>query len=109
MTQQLHAFQAQVFQGLAHPTRIAIVEALRQGDVSASALPGQLQIEAAHLSTHLTVLRDKQVVTVQARGNHIYYSLSDPALLQAMDLIKQSFYARVGQPKTPRVDRDSER
>ena len=44
MPSQLRAYQATVFQALAHPTRIAIVEALRDGELSAGALQARLGI-----------------------------------------------------------------
>ena len=108
MTKQLQAFQAQIFWALAHPTRIAIVDALRHGSVTATALLGQLQVEASQVSTHLTVLRDQQVVEVHTQGNYVYYSLSDPLLLQAMDTITQSFYRRLGQSQASRTSDDAE-
>ena len=109
MTKRLLAFQAQVFQALAHPTRIAIVEALRDGDVNASVLPGRLQVEAAQVSLHLTVLRTQQLVQLETRGSHVYYSLTDPRVLRAMDVIKESFYIRVGQSAVAPTDSDSKR
>ena len=57
MPSQLRAYQASVFQALAHPTRIAIVEILRDGELSAGALQARLGIEQANLSQHLTILR----------------------------------------------------
>src|SRR5256885_16570764 len=36
MSRELRRFKAEIFQALAHPTRIAIVEALRRGETSRS-------------------------------------------------------------------------
>ena len=91
MNSPLRNFKAQVFQALAHPTRIAIVEALRDGEVGAGALLTQLQVEAANLSQHLAVLRAKQIVVSRKAGNQVYYSLRNPLLLQVLDLLKQYF------------------
>ena len=38
MTHELRQFKADIFQALAHPTRIAIVELLRSGEKSAGEL-----------------------------------------------------------------------
>jgi DNA-binding transcriptional ArsR family regulator len=38
MKQDLRRFKAEIFHALAHPTRIAIVEALREGELSAGQL-----------------------------------------------------------------------
>ena len=93
----LRIFKAQVFQALAHPTRIAIVEALRDGEVGAGALLTRLPVEQANLSQHLAVLRAKQVVVSRKSGNQVYYSLRDPVLIQVLDLLKQYFYAHLDE------------
>lgn len=97
MNSPLRLFKAQIFQALAHPTRIAIVEALRDGEVSAGALLVHLNVEQANLSQHLTVLRTKQVVVSRKAGNQVYYTLRDPVLIQVLDLLKQYFNAQLQQ------------
>ena len=96
----LRKFKAEIFQALAHPTRIAIVEALRERELGAGVLLEQLQIEQANLSQHLTILRAKQVVVSRKEGNQVYYSLRDPVLTKVLDLLKQYFYAHLHQSRT---------
>jgi DNA-binding transcriptional ArsR family regulator len=91
----LRLFKAQVFQALAHPTRIAIVEALQDGEMSAGALVAHLRVEQANLSQHLAVLRARQVVVSRKAGNQVYYVLRDPVLLEVLDLLKQYFNAHL--------------
>lgn len=93
--QALREFKAQIFQALAHPTRIAVVEALRSGERGAGALLAELQIEQANLSQHLAVLRAKQVVLTRKAGNQVYYRLRDPVLTRVLDLLKRYFYSQI--------------
>jgi ArsR family transcriptional regulator len=95
MPDALRQFKAQVFQALAHPTRIAIVEALREGEVSAGSLIERLQVEQANLSQHLAVLRARQVVTNRKVGNQVFYAVRDPVLIQVLDLLRQYFQGRL--------------
>ncbi len=97
MNSALKSFKAQVFQALAHPTRIAIVEALRDGEMSAGALQAHLQVEQANLSQHLAVLRARQIVVSRKAGNQVYYTLRDPVLIQVLDLLKQYFNAHLSE------------
>lgn len=97
MDSPLRAFKAQVFQALAHPTRIAIVDALRDGEKTAGALVTQLAVEQANLSQHLAVLRTRQVVNGRKAGNQVYYSLRDPVLTEVLDLLKQYFDTHLEQ------------
>lgn len=89
MPETLRAFKAQLFQALAHPTRIAVLEALRDGEQTAGALQERLQIEQANLSQHLGVLRTRQVVVTRKAGNQVFYALRDDVLVQMLDLLKQ--------------------
>lgn len=89
MNSALRTFKAQIFQALANPTRIAIVEALRDGELTAGALLTLLGGEQSTLSQHLAVLRTKHVVVSRKSGNQVYYALRDPVLIQVLDLLKQ--------------------
>ena len=97
MTRELHRFKAEIFQALGHPTRIAIVEALRNGEMSAGQLIDQLGLEQANASQHLTVLRAKQVVVNRKEGNQVFYSLRDPVLIEVLDILKRYFYSHLSQ------------
>ena len=91
----LREFKAQIFQALAHPTRIAVVEALREGERGAGDLLAQLRIEQANLSQHLAVLRAKQVVVTRKAGNQVFYRLRDPVLTRVLDLLKRYFHDQI--------------
>ena len=104
----LRTFKAQIFQALANPTRIAIVEALRDGELTAGALLTHLQVEQANLSQHLAVLRAKQVVVSRKSGNQVYYALRDPVLLQVLDLLKQDFSAHLNETLAMLGEMDAE-
>jgi ArsR family transcriptional regulator len=94
---ELRQFKAEIFQGLAHPSRIAIVECLRSGEVTAGQLIHRLGLEQANASQHLSVLRSKQIVTARKEGNQVFYSLRDPALVEVLDILKRYFYSQLSQ------------
>ena len=102
--ESLRRFKADIFQALAHPTRIAIVESLREGELGTTALLELLQVEQANLSQHLAVLRTKQVVLSRKQGNQVYYSLRDPVLTKVLDLLKQYFYSHLNLTRTMLTD-----
>jgi DNA-binding transcriptional ArsR family regulator len=95
MSDALRQFKSEIFQGLAHPTRIAIVEFLRQGELSAGTLIEKLRIEQANASQHLAVLRAKQIVVSRKVGNQVYYSIRDRALIEVLDILRRYFYAQL--------------
>jgi DNA-binding transcriptional ArsR family regulator len=95
MSDALRRFKSDIFQGLAHPTRIAIVELLREGELSAGKLIEKLGIEQANASQHLAVLRAKQIVVSRKAGNQVYYSIRDRVLIDVLDILRRYFYAQL--------------
>ena len=91
MHEALRRFKAGIFQALAHPTRIAIVELLREGEVSAGRIFEQLGVEQANASQHLAVLRGKHIVLNRKEGNQVFYSLRDPLLIEMLDIMRRYF------------------
>lgn len=95
MGDALRQFKSEIFQGLANPTRIAIVELLREGELTAGKLIEQLGIEQANASQHLAVLRAKQIVVSRKVGNQVYYSIRDRALIDVLDILRRYFYSQL--------------
>lgn len=95
MSDTLRQFKSEIFQGLANPTRIAMVELLREGELSAGKLIEKLGIEQANASQHLAVLRAKQIVVSRKVGNQVYYSIRDQALIEVLDILRRYFYAQL--------------
>lgn len=108
MTQALRQFKADVFQGLAHPTRIAIVDALRDGELTAGKLIEQLDLEQANASQHLAVLRARRIVRNRKAGNQVYYSLRDPIILELLDILRRYFYTHRSEMLSLLEDMDAE-
>ena len=97
MQSALRSFKASIFQALAHPCRIAILEALRDGELAAGAIQERVGVEQANLSQHLAVLRSRQIIVNRKEGNQVFYSLRDPALIEVLDILKRYFYSHLSQ------------
>ncbi len=95
MSEALRQFKSEIFQALANPTRTAIVELLRDGELSAGQLIEKLGIEQANASQHLAVLRSKQIVVNRKVGNQVFYSIRDHALIEVLDILRRYFYSQL--------------
>jgi DNA-binding transcriptional ArsR family regulator len=95
MPDNLRQFKANIFQALAHPTRIAIVEVLRNGELPAGAIIERLGLEQANASQHFSILRAKQIVSSRKEGNQVFYSVRDPLLIEVLDIMRRYFQAHV--------------
>jgi DNA-binding transcriptional ArsR family regulator len=91
----LRRFKSEVFRVLAHPTRIHIVECLRDGDLSVGALLERIAVEPANLSQHLGMLRSKGLVSTRKEANQVFYSLRDPLLIEVLDTMRRYFQAHL--------------
>ena len=80
MLDSMRRFKAGIFQALGHPTRVAIVEYLSQGELSVGRLCEKVGVEQANASQHLAVLRSKHIVEARKEGNQTFYRLRDPLL-----------------------------
>lgn len=97
MQNMLREYKASIFQALAHPTRIAIVEVLGGGEISARAIQERLGIEQANLSQHLAILRIRQIVANRKEGNQVFYSLRNKVLVEVLDLMRRYFQAHLAE------------
>jgi DNA-binding transcriptional ArsR family regulator len=97
MPETLRRFKAEIFQALAHPTRIAILEELRNGELAAGTIIERLGMEQANVSQHLAVLRAKQIVVNRKAGNQVFYSVRDKLMIKVLDLMRQYFHAHLAE------------
>lgn len=95
LQEALRRFKAEFFQALSHPTRIHIVETLRDGPLPVSEILKNVPVEPANLSQHLSLLRAKGVVSNRKEGSQIYYSLRDPMLIQILDILRSYFQSHL--------------
>lgn len=87
----LRRFKADFFKALAHPLRIAVLDALRAGEIGVNELSAQLKVEQSTLSQQLAVLRARNIVSGRKDGLNVYYSVSDPAVFKLLDDARQIF------------------
>jgi ArsR family transcriptional regulator len=95
MLDSMRQFKAGIFQALSHPTRVALVEHLREGESTVRTLCEKVGIEQANASQHLAVLRNRYIVETRKVGNQIYYRLRDPRLGQVLDTMREYFLAHM--------------
>ena len=69
--------QAKLFRGFADPSRLSILEALRDGERTVSEVVETTGFTQPNVSNHLSCLRDCGLVTVRQQGRFAYYTISD--------------------------------
>ncbi len=71
------AVKAKLFRGLGDPSRLSIVDALRRGPLTVSAMVEATGLSQSNVSNHLSCLRDCSLVVAEQAGRFVTYHLSD--------------------------------
>ncbi len=89
LSSEFNELHAQICKGLADPKRLLILNALRDGERSVTDLCDELDLPQANVSQHLAVLRDRGLADTRRDGQRVFYSVSSPKIIQAMDLLRE--------------------
>lgn len=86
---QLYQLHASICHTLSNPKRLEIIDLLRNRELSVTELADALEISQANLSQHLAIMRQKGIVMTRREGLNVFYSLSNPKIIQACELMRQ--------------------
>ena len=79
---------SEIFQGLAYPVRLQILELLEDGnDYAVSEILEKVQIEASLLSHHLSKMKNIGILESYRKGRNIYYRLAIMEISKVFDCI----------------------
>ena len=78
---------ASYFQTLAEPTRLRILNLLREGEHNVGELAQLCGYTAANVSRHLSLMTQQGFVTRESRGTSVYYRIADPSVYALCDLV----------------------
>jgi DNA-binding transcriptional ArsR family regulator len=84
----IYALKAEFFRTLGHPARVRLLQLLREGEQSVSALQAALDLDSGGTSQHLAALRKQRLVTGRREGTSVYYRVKDPRILELLELAK---------------------
>ncbi|MGA9397155.1 MAG: metalloregulator ArsR/SmtB family transcription factor [Anaerolineaceae bacterium] len=88
LTNEVMRLHAQICAALAEPTRILILYSLSEKPYSVGELVKILGVNQPTVSRHLQNLRNSQLVNATRDGQNVVYSLIDPRVIQALDLLR---------------------
>jgi len=85
----LYKLHAGICNILSNPKRLEIIDTLRTREMSVTELADALDISQSNLSQHLAMMRQRGILTTRRKGLNVFYSLSNPKITQACDLMRQ--------------------
>jgi DNA-binding transcriptional ArsR family regulator len=78
---------AQYFSALSEPSRLRILNHLRDGEKKVGDLAAICACSQANVSRHLSILAKSGLVTRKGRGTFVFYQIADPTTYQLCELV----------------------
>lgn len=95
LQQEITQLEANFCAALSDPNRLLILYALNENPLNVTELTNELGMSQPTMSRHLKVLRERGLVQTVRTGTVVTYSLSDPRLIQALDLLRNVMRERL--------------
>jgi DNA-binding transcriptional ArsR family regulator len=77
---------AKLFRGFSDPSRLSILEALRNGPLTVSEIVQETGLSQSNVSNHLACLRDCGLVVSEQNWRYVTYQLSDDRVGDLLEL-----------------------
>ncbi|WP_199832495.1 ArsR/SmtB family transcription factor [Gordonia iterans] len=92
------AAYAHLFQALAEPTRLAIVQHLASGEHRVCDLVEHMGLAQSTVSKHVSFLAECGLLTCRPEGRASWYALAEPALLRILIAAAEKMLDATGNP-----------
>jgi DNA-binding transcriptional ArsR family regulator len=86
----LFRIHAELCKALANEHRLAILYALRDGEICVGDLATTLDLPIHKVSQHLRILKERLLVQPRKEGQTVYYSITNPRFIEGCTLIRQA-------------------
>ena len=95
MEEKIFQMHAEVCKSMANPTRLKIMNLLREGEKSVEELRNRLKLPKANISQHLGILRQRRIVSTRRAGLNIYYRVANPKMIRACDILREVLFEQL--------------
>ena len=85
---ELYVTHAEMCKVFSNPTRLEILDLLRDKELSVTELIEKTKLSQANISQHLSIMKSKGIVSSNRRGKNIYYKLTHPKIIKSFDIIR---------------------
>ena len=79
--------QSELFKALSHPTRLAILDILREGEQCVCHMEATLGLRQAYISQQLMSLKNAGLVEARRDGLNLYYRVIKPEIFQVLNML----------------------
>ena len=87
-----YKYRSWIMKAFADPTRLKVIEILREGEKCVCVLTEKLNMPQSTLSYHMKILQDAGIVTRTEIGKWSHYALSDEGRKNALEILTAILY-----------------
>ena len=92
---KLYELQADVFQALGHPTRLAIIDLLKDGEMCVCDIASGVSAERSNVSRHLGMMVNAGVLSSRKDGLNVFYKLETRCVVGFLGCVADVVRARI--------------
>jgi len=94
---ELYRAKANLCKTLADPTRQMILAELRGAEKTVGEIAEGIEVSQPTASHHLAILRERGIVLGRRDGANVYYSLANPKISEACDMVQGVLLSQVSR------------
>ena len=87
MEERVLELKAEILKALAQPTRLKILECLRNGEKCICEIVPALNGEQSNISRHISLMQKSHLVTTRKDGVRVMVKVKDPKVFEILDSI----------------------
>jgi DNA-binding transcriptional ArsR family regulator len=104
MDDRRYRARAEIIKAMAHPSRLAMIDALAEGELCVCELQRIVGSDMSTVSKHLSVMRNAGIVDDRKCGLQVFYRLRVPCIVQFFGCVEAVMQARMNPDADPVVD-----
>ena len=97
MEDRIYAYHAEMCQVFSHPKRLEVINVLRDGEMTVTELSQKVGLTVGNLSQHLSMMKERHILSCRKEGNMVYYRIANPKLIRCFDMMREMLFDQIRQ------------
>jgi DNA-binding transcriptional ArsR family regulator len=97
MEERVLELKAEILKALAQPTRLKILELLRNGERCICEIVPAINGEQSNISRHISLMQKSNLVTTRKDGVKVMVRVSDPKIFDLLDRVSSILRTRMNE------------
>ncbi len=87
MDERAIQLKSEVLKAMAQPTRLKILECLREGEKCICEIVPEIKGEQSNISRHISVMQRSHLITTEKDGVRVMVKVRDPRIFEILDTV----------------------